>query len=536
MAKLTRVVITLIALGSFAGRAEAQALYYRTIPIGERAIGLGGAYTGIADDPSASYYNPAGLMNGGRFQLLGSLSSIVFTRQTIEDAFDSPDIERTFTSKHTTTLPHFVGTVVKFGKQKFGDHQFAVAYSSFEAARERLSASFSEVQPTSSADLLINDNYRMRWWGVSIATRVRRDVSIGLSAFLSNQSYGYNEDVGLASGGTLEDTGVRVNGDFATTSTRIGVGSWGFVFRLGALYRINPKWQIGFMFQPPGAPIKKDASVFRRFTAEIGDESRYFLFDEGDFKSRFPIPFEFRIGTAFKANTLTTISWDVSINGRVRDGKLIERPPELEGVGGVLGIYFPNTNRRRWTPNLAIGAEHMFGKAVVAGGLFTNISAAPNVPETSTEYKPDQISTYGASIAVGVDTKGYRLTVGATGYFGRGDALAFTVDREAQVSSYRRTKSNVTGLVLYVAGAVSVASKGAKDVQEKYKERKVRKHEENGDAEWDEEGEEGMNPEEGPEDDTGADGDPDVSAEPDADADVEPDADASAEADADVER
>lgn len=43
------------------------------------------------------------------------------------------------------------------------------------------------------------------------------------------------------------------------------------------------------------------------------------------------------------------------------------------------------------------------------------------------------------------------------------------------------SKSNVSALVLYVAGAVSVASKGAKQVQEKYMERKAQKQ--NGDEE-----------------------------------------------------
>ena len=91
---------------------------------------------------------------------------------------------------------------------------------------------------------------------------------------------------------------------------------------------------------------------------------------------------------------------------------------------------------------------------------------------------PDQISQFGASFAIGVDTHGYRVTLGATGYFGRGDALALTVDRDAQVSGYQRTKSNISGVVLYIAGAVSVASKGAKDVQERYKEKKAREVEE----------------------------------------------------------
>lgn len=55
----TRVLIAVLTLGPWPNRGEVQALYYRSIPIGERAIELGGAYTGIADDPSASYYNPA---------------------------------------------------------------------------------------------------------------------------------------------------------------------------------------------------------------------------------------------------------------------------------------------------------------------------------------------------------------------------------------------------------------------------------------------------------------------------------------------
>ncbi len=475
--RLTRFTLALVLLGSFQSQADAQALYYRSIPIGERAIGLGGTYTAIADDPSASFYNPAGLMDGGRFSILGSLSSIVFTRQTIEQAFDSPLGTQDFESTTSTTLPHFVGTTVKFGKQRFGDHRWAVAYSSFEISRERFGASFTEIEENGSADLRLSDNYRTRYWGVSIATRIKKHVSIGLSAFLSEQSYNYSEDLGLAFGGELLPNGLRVDGSAFTQSTGLGVNTWSFLFRLGALYLINAKWQVGFMFQPPNAPIKQSGGVFRRTTVNTPDESAFFLFDEGDYKTRYPIPFELRVGTRFKINTLTTLTWDVSVHGPVKDRQVFPIPEEVEGVRGGLGAYFANTTQRRWTPNASIGCEHLFGKAVVAGGLFTNISAAPPVPESSDVYRPDQISMFGASLSVGVDTKGYRLTFGATGYFGRGDALAVTVDSDAAVAPYQRTKSNMAGLVLYVAGAVTLASKGAKEVQEKYKERKSRKQE-----------------------------------------------------------
>jgi hypothetical protein len=230
------------------------------------------------------------------------------------------------------------------------------------------------------------------------------------------------------------------------------------------------------MFQPPGIPLSEKGSIFRRTNSAVsGGETSYSLIDQGDLSTRVPIPFELRTGFEFKANTLTTLSVDAAVSGPVRDRNIFDRPAELEGLPGNLGVYYPNSTERRWTPNVAIGAEHMFGKAVVAGGLFTNISAAPDVPETASEFSPDQISMFGASVSVGIDTKGYRLGLGATGYFGRGDALSFTVDRAADVVGYRRTKATISALVLYISGAVSVASKGAKDVQGKIKKKKTKK-------------------------------------------------------------
>ena len=420
-----RVLFAVLTLVSWPNRGEGQALYYRSIPIGERAIGLGGAYTGIADDPSATFYNPAGLMSGGRFQLLGNLSS-------------------------------------------------------FEVARDRFDAGFSATDPSASADLRLSEEYRMRWWGVSFAMQVKERVSVGVSAFLANQSTAYRDDLGLAFGGSLGEDGVRIDGRSATSTTAIGVNYWGLVFRLGALYRINPRWQLGFMFQPPGTPIQQEGNIFRRLTGDLEAGSAFFLFDEGGLDTRSPVPFELRAGTEYRINAQTTLSIDFAVTGPVRDGNVFDRSGEIEALGVNLGAYFPNTTGRRTTPNAAIGAEHAFGKAVVAGGFFTNISAAPNLPETSDRYLPQQISLFGASVAVGIDTKGYRLTLGAAGFFGRGDALAFTVDREANVRSYRRTKANRSALLIYIAGALSVASKGAKEVQKKYQEKKASKSQQAG--------------------------------------------------------
>lgn len=478
------VVAAHVALALSGGRAGAQGLYYRSIPIGERAIGMGGAYTGIADDPSATYYNPGGLMSGGRFQLLGSLSSIVFTNRTIDDAFESPTTTQNLSSNRTTTIPHFIGTVIQFGKKRGGEFPYALAYSSFELAREQINSGFTQGDEQAGADLRLGNNYRMRWWGVSFAGRVSKKLSLGISAFLSYQTNNYNEDLGLQSGGTLQDNGVRVGGQSVTSSSSVNYDAWHFVFRLGALYRVNSRWQIGFMFQPPGAPLSQKGNIFRRVVTDLeGQESRFFLFDQDSLAASAPIPWEVRAGAEYKVNALTTLAFDASITAGVRDRNILTPPVDVEALAGSLGAYFANSTERRWTPNAAIGAEHLFGKVVVSGGLMTNISSAPNLPATSEEYSPPQINVYGAAFALGVDAAGYRLTLGANGYFGRGDAYTFTVDQEAIVTGYTRTKSTLSAIVLYVAGAVSVASRGASDVQRKYKERKARKQKENGDPE-----------------------------------------------------
>ncbi|HEX6246191.1 MAG TPA: hypothetical protein VFZ61_34945, partial [Polyangiales bacterium] len=45
-----------------ASPVRADPYHFQGIPLGQRALGFGGAYTGLAEDPSAAYYNPAGLV------------------------------------------------------------------------------------------------------------------------------------------------------------------------------------------------------------------------------------------------------------------------------------------------------------------------------------------------------------------------------------------------------------------------------------------------------------------------------------------
>jgi len=60
--KIKYLLIALIVLGSsIPGSAQKYAAEFLTVGIGARALGMGGAFVAIANDATASYWNPAGL-------------------------------------------------------------------------------------------------------------------------------------------------------------------------------------------------------------------------------------------------------------------------------------------------------------------------------------------------------------------------------------------------------------------------------------------------------------------------------------------
>ncbi|MEM9727986.1 MAG: hypothetical protein AAF997_05330 [Myxococcota bacterium] len=452
-----------------ASSAGAQALYYRSVPIGERAVGLGGAFTGLANDPSATYFNPAGMTSGGRFELLGSFSSLLLSRTRVDDAFVAPAAETNFVKKTTATLPRFVGTVARFGRAKHGrDHQFALGYSTVEVARENFGDSFSQLDQQNSSDIRIDSRYRNRWYGVSFAAQVTRLSSVGFTIYLADQSQSYREDIGLARGGTFNaDTGLRLGAESVTASGDLRARAYHFVPRFGWLHDVNDQWKVGAMFQPPGIPLSQSGRFLRRTTTTFpGDDGTFLLFDESGVGARLPMPFELTAGFSWRFNEKSLLSFDASVIGPVRAGRLIKVDPP--STVRRAGVFFSGDTRRRAVPNFSVGAEHRFDKVVIAGGVFSNISAAPGVPEQTDTFTPDQVNIWGASFAFGLDYNGYRFTVGTTAMFGSGDALSATVDESGEVLSYDRTSARRTIVLLYLAGAISVATKASKAVGDKY--------------------------------------------------------------------
>ena len=67
------LLLCLMGINSFAAGAGTTSASFLKIPIGSRAVGMGGAFVAVADDGSAIYYNPAGQAQFNKGTLIGGM-------------------------------------------------------------------------------------------------------------------------------------------------------------------------------------------------------------------------------------------------------------------------------------------------------------------------------------------------------------------------------------------------------------------------------------------------------------------------------
>ena len=83
--------------------------------LGEKAAGLGGAYTAISDDPSGAYYNPAGLTfaydNSISFQRAISQEQIKLMKNVIGPG-------QGYSRNSQNYIPNFFGIVKNMGNTR----------------------------------------------------------------------------------------------------------------------------------------------------------------------------------------------------------------------------------------------------------------------------------------------------------------------------------------------------------------------------------------------------------------------------------
>jgi hypothetical protein len=458
------VVSGIVLLSLLWAEASADDTNYRFIPIGAHAIGLGGAFAGVADDSSAAYFNPGGLVLGRTLGFAGGLSINAWDRLEVDRVWEAPDGTVGTTDTQTRTVPIFIGADLRFGpRDVLGEKRFAIALSVVDPIFSRTSVDITlRADPSALSDTYsVDANDRATWYGVSFASRLNLKHSIGGSLYLSVRRLNHQE-VGLVLGGGMPvpgQTDVFVGTTTAASKDELGFKTFHLLMRFGWLYRIKPQLQLGVMVQPPGIPIKQTVDVLsQRFINDATDPaapvtSAYFFDDDGN--AKLPLPSEIEAGLEYWPAEKVMLALDASFHAPVRSGERVT----ISEDAPIGGLFFDNDTKRLATGNAAIGGDFFINEKVrIEAGFFTDLSAAVRIPADPDHYYNARINRFGGTLSLGLNVAGIALAVGSTVLYGKGDATGVIVDGSDLVVDYTRTQASSRTIYLHVTGATRAAT------------------------------------------------------------------------------
>ena len=460
-----------------ASAARADETHDQTFLVGERALGMGGAATGVANEPAAVYYNPAGLVLVPADALAANLSINAYDRRVVEDGYGSPIGTRDLRATSRPGIPVFASTVKRFGpRDANGRRPHAFAFSTVTPSQVRLQWDIDARNEATgvSETLEVEQERRVTFFGPSLGIRLRDDLAIGVSAFLVTTRLRHREDSTIVTDLRFDpELGVFRNDTLSVRETRAKLTTRHALVRVGALWMPTAAWWVGLMFQPPGLELTDSGSIRdRRSFADLLSVPPYATYSSTvarGLPAAQPIPWELRVGTSWSPNDAITVAADVSVYGRPPRARTFGSPDPDPITGAVPqpGDYFVQSWRRRANFNVSLGFEGVVAERVpLRFGVFTDRSAAPDVPAETNVYAHPQVNRYGASFSIGYRSGRYDLNVGTAVLYGRGDALRtnpFGPD-DPPASTYLRADARERAVYFFLSGARQAATRYASEV------------------------------------------------------------------------
>lgn len=459
-------VIVLLAPPLAPSMAEAQRENYEAVLVGERAAGMGGAFTGLADDASAAYHNPAGLAQIRRRGFSLSASGYSYYSRTARGVISAEDERVDLDQAGVLVYPNETSYVLPLGEH--GDLAHTVALSLFvpygfewEGVQDlSLDRSFQlETNLFSASDeqvYLVGPSYAMRigsfHLGVSVfVLHVHADATRSLTAT-------FNEDAALAT--------------YRTSSFEYTSGSFfGLTGTAGVLWVPNDYFALGLRMRLPALRIGGSAETFYTESSSfVADDAATMTTSvlelhqdvyaniEGDVN--YHVPVSFSLGFSAGVPDRFRISADVRLYLPLDSYELVEgglvraSPMQRELPGGTVReidtlIRDPG---RRLVVNGAIGFDVRFlHEFFLLGGLFNDMSAVPD------EGLADlgQVDMWGASLGVSRRTDSTTFTLGVTGRFGFGETSGIRFERTSEGPAVLDVTSELFqwSLTLFIAGS-----------------------------------------------------------------------------------
>lgn len=369
------------------GIAAADEFHYNNFLIGDRAAGMGGAYTAISDDPSGLYYNPAGIVYSTGRNLSASLNAYYNSTKKYDSVIGGNGWERNSTS----LLPNFFGVIQPLGRLKVG-FSYAVPDSIQEDQDQTFTGSFPTAHgsPATKYTINFNNEDNIYLFGPSLAGEITSRLSAGMTLYVyhrESQSI-LNQFI------TLQD------GRYEWSNQYIEKVERGYKPILGVMFTPMDKLSLGLSVGRTfisGSSLNSQVTVKDVNALTPNDVT---ITQDGDSTTR-DHPWEVRLGAAYFPSSSLLLSFDTAYYTKVSD------PVHGDRVSVV---------------NAALGAEYFWSKSwAVRGGLFSNMANTPDIDPT--RYNQDEkVDLYGMSLSVSNFTRNTSVTFGGSLTMGSGDA------------------------------------------------------------------------------------------------------------------
>jgi len=401
-----------------------EAWTYKTILVGERASGLGGAFAAIADDPSGAWYNPAGLVMGQESYLSGSVNAFQSNTTRFENVFN--DLDYQYQSEGL--IPSFFGLTQELSPNlKFGFILMVKDYLNQEQ-NDRLTDLQTDTRRLTeiSRQLLRTRNTYIT--GPALSYQLHPRLTVGLSAFYVSQSEKYEDQQRALYVNQTDASKI----DYQITQTYLSRNGWGVLPKFGLLFMPHPRLSLGLT-------AAKTFNIKGELDAEILQtkvENGALVPPTGNFEDDIttaslknlnsPIlsPWEFSLGTAWFPTE------DLTLSGQV-DYYLSDAD-----------FYYPTQPTLNWS----FGMEwSSFKQLPIRWGVFSNTSTTSKVSSAQVNQK-ENVDPLGVSLGIGWLSPGSSISLSGSYQWGTG---------LGQILSGSTTTQTVTSqtLTIYLSGS-----------------------------------------------------------------------------------
>lgn len=374
----TTFFFTLILLATT--QAQAAFTNYQSIMMGDRAGGMGGAFTALTDDPAAcAYYNPATLarLKGSSLSTSVSLFNKYDVAYNEQEKLD--DAIFRINKGSILSIPSASGIFSSFRSFTAGVSIVIPDYQVFGGNV------YSEGNDTTF--LRVDD--QSLWVGGAFAFNFSEEQALGLTVYYTSQSYSRSLTNRYDTGAEI----VVLNEEKTFTQNS-------FIYILGYYQELTPLFNIGLSYRFRSIPVSGEGSYLQ---SEIGTVSgAQPLMQNYSLNANSHVPDKLSLGISYAKPRALAVSFDLSHYGPNNYSDLSEHGDRVIQKNIL---------------NAAIGFEKYIQPWVALRlGLFTDLSSSPEIPASPDRRYQDHIDKHGFSANLGLHTTDH-TTISLGGYY-----------------------------------------------------------------------------------------------------------------------